>query len=50
MYEVIQPDQPEITVPSLRLTTTCRKSGERFILAVFYRKAGDRYFVVGSPW
>jgi hypothetical protein len=31
MYKMTQPSRPEITVPSLLLTTTGRKSGERFI-------------------
>jgi deazaflavin-dependent oxidoreductase (nitroreductase family) len=31
IYKMTQPSRPEITVPSLSLTTTGRKSGERFI-------------------
>ena len=31
MYKMTQPGRPEITVPALLLTTTGRKSGERFI-------------------
>jgi len=48
MYKMTQPGRPEITVPALLLTTTGRKSGERFIFPLFYGKAGDGYFVVAS--
>ena len=48
MYKMTQPGRPEITVPSLLLTTTGRKSGERFIFPLFYGKAGEGYFVVAS--
>src|SRR5438309_5458720 len=48
MYRMTQPGRPEITVPSLLLTTTGRRSGERFIFPLFYGKAGDGYFVVAS--
>ena len=48
MYKMTQPGRPEITVPSLLLTTTGRKSGERFIFPLFYGKTGDGYFVVAS--
>jgi len=37
-----------MTVPSLLLTTTGRKSGERFIFPLFYGQAGDSYIVVAS--
>ena len=47
MYRMTRPGVPEVT-PSLLLTTTGRKSGERFIFPLFYGKAGDRYFVVAS--
>ena len=43
-----QPGRPEITVPSLLLTMTGRKSGERFIFPLFYGQAGDGYIVVAS--
>ena len=42
------PGLPEMTVPSLLLTTTGRKSGERFVFPLFYGKAGDSYIVVAS--
>ena len=47
MYEMTRPGVPEVT-PSLLLTTTGRKSGERFIFPLFYGKAGDSFFVVAS--
>jgi len=37
-----------MTVPSLLLTTTGRKSAERFIFPLFYGQAGDSYIVVAS--
>jgi proline iminopeptidase len=48
MYDMTQPGRPQIRVPSLLLTTTGRKSGERFIFPLFYGTAGDSYFVVAS--
>jgi deazaflavin-dependent oxidoreductase (nitroreductase family) len=48
MYKMTQPGRPEITVPSLLLTTTGRKSGEKFIFPLFYGKDSDHYFVVAS--
>jgi proline iminopeptidase len=48
MYKMTQPGRPEIAVPALLLTTTGRKSGERFIFPLFYGKTGDGYFVVAS--
>jgi deazaflavin-dependent oxidoreductase (nitroreductase family) len=48
MYKMTQPGRPEMTVPSLLLTTTGRKSGERFIFPLFYGRAGDSYIVVAS--
>jgi deazaflavin-dependent oxidoreductase (nitroreductase family) len=48
MYRISQPDRPEMTVPSLLLTTTGRKSGERFVFPLFYGKVGGSYFVVAS--
>jgi deazaflavin-dependent oxidoreductase (nitroreductase family) len=47
-YKMTQPRRPEMTVPSLLLTTTGRESGERFIFPLFYGKAGDGYAVVAS--
>ena len=48
MYKINSPTAPPNPVPSLLLTTTGRKSGERFIFPLFYGKAGDGYFVVAS--
>ena len=49
MYKMTQPGRPELTVPSLLLTTTGRKSGERFIFPLFYGETGDgSYIVVAS--
>ena len=48
MYKMTQPGRPEMTVPSLLLTTTGRKSGERFIFPLFYGTTGDSYIVVAS--
>jgi proline iminopeptidase len=38
----------EITAPSLLLTTTGRKSGNRYIFPLFYGKDGGSYFIVAS--
>jgi deazaflavin-dependent oxidoreductase (nitroreductase family) len=48
MYKMTQPGRPEISVPSLLLTTTGRKSGEKFIFPLFYGDIGNSYFVVAS--
>ena len=48
MYKITPPGHREMTVPSLLLTTTERKSGERFIFPLFYGKDGDSYIVVAS--
>ena len=49
MYRITQPGRPELMVPSLLLTTTGRKSGERFIFPLFYGETGEGgYFVVAS--
>jgi proline iminopeptidase len=48
MYKVTPPGHSEMTVPSLLLTTTGRKSGEKFIFPLFYGKVGDSYLVVAS--
>lgn len=48
MYRMQMPGRPEMTVPSLLLTTTGRKSGEKYIFPLFYGEAGDSYFVVAS--
>jgi proline iminopeptidase len=48
MYRMTQPGRPEITVPSLLLTTTGRKSGEKFIFPLFYGVENNSYFVIAS--
>lgn len=48
LYKITQPDRPELTVPSLLLTTTGRKSGERYIFPLFYGMAGGSYLVIAS--
>ena len=48
MYHMKQPGRPEITVPALLLTTTGRKSGEKYIFPLFYGEAGDSVFIVAS--
>ena len=49
LYKMTQPGRPEMTVPSLLLTTTGRKSGEQFIFPLFYGETGDGgYIVVAS--
>lgn len=48
MYTINQPGRPQLTVPSLLLTTTGRKSGDRYIFPLFYGSDGDRYFVIAS--
>lgn len=48
MYKISQPGRPDLTVPSLLLTTTGRKSGEQFIFPLFYGKTGNSYLVIAS--
>ena len=48
MYKVTPPGYKEMTVPSLLLTTTGRKSGEKFIFPLFYGETGDSYIIVAS--
>ena len=48
MYKVTPPGYPEMTVPALLLTTTGRKSGEKFIFPLYYGKTGDGYIIVAS--
>jgi proline iminopeptidase len=49
LYEMKQPGRPEIRVPSLLLTTTGRKSGERYVFPLFYGETGSgSYIVVAS--
>jgi deazaflavin-dependent oxidoreductase (nitroreductase family) len=48
MYHMTQPGRPEMVVQSLLLTTTGRKSGEKYVFPLFYGQAGDSYFVIAS--
>ena len=48
MYKVTVPKHGEITAPSLLLTTTGRKSGNKFIFPLFYGTDGGSYFVIAS--
>ena len=48
MHKPTQAGRPDLTVPSLLLTTIGRKSGEKFIFPLYYGKAGDSYIVVAS--
>jgi proline iminopeptidase len=48
MYTMNMPGRPAMTVPSLMLTTTGRKSGERYMFPLFYGRTGKSYFVVAS--
>ena len=48
MYTIAPPGYSEMTVPSLLLTTTGRKSGEEFIFPLFYGETGSGYIVVAS--
>src|SRR5216683_7689751 len=48
MYKPTQPGRPDMTVPSLLLPTTGRKSGQKFIFPLYYGQVGDGYMVVAS--
>ena len=48
MYTIKPANLPEMTVPSLLLTTTGRKSGERYLFPLFYGQSGDSYFIIAS--
>ena len=48
MYKVSPPGYGELNVPSLLLTTTGRKSGEKFIFPLFYGEVGKGFVVVAS--
>lgn len=48
MYTVDVPGHGTLTVPSLLLTTTGRKSGDRYIFPLFYGTDGNSYFVIAS--
>ena len=48
MYTIVRPGTPELAVPSLLLTTTGRKSGEKYLFPLFYGQTGSSYFVIAS--
>ena len=48
MYTITPPGYPPMTVPALLLTTTGRKSGEKYLFPLFYGQTGDSYFVIAS--
>ncbi len=48
MYTISRPGSPDMTVPSLLLTTTGRKSGQSYLFPLFYGQTGKSYFVIAS--
>jgi deazaflavin-dependent oxidoreductase (nitroreductase family) len=48
MYTLTPPNSASITVPSLLLVTTGRKSGQKFLFPLFYGKTGNSYYIVAS--
>lgn len=48
MYTVTPPGYGELVVPALLLTTTGRKSGEKYIFPLFYGEDGDKYLIIAS--
>jgi proline iminopeptidase len=48
MYTIDMPNAPKLTVPSLLLITTGRKSGEKYLFPLFYGRADNSYFVIAS--
>jgi len=48
IYTIARPGLPELAVPSLLLTTTGRKSGQKYMFPLFYGQAGNSYFVIAS--
>ncbi len=48
MYTISRPGTPDMTVPSLLLATTGRKSGQSYLFPLFYGETGKSYFVVAS--
>ena len=48
MYTINNPGVPKMSVPSLLLTTTGRRSGEKFMFPLFYGETGGSYFVIAS--
>jgi deazaflavin-dependent oxidoreductase (nitroreductase family) len=48
IYTVTPPGYSEMSVPSLLLTTTGRKSGEKYVFPLFYGQDHGSYIVVAS--
>jgi proline iminopeptidase len=48
IYTVTPPGYAEMQVPSLLLTATGRKSGEKFMFPLFYGETGNSYIIVAS--
>ena len=48
IYKVKPPGYGDLEVPALLLTTTGRKSGEKYIFPLFYGDAGNSYIIVAS--
>src|ERR1700730_18847570 len=48
IYKVKPPGHGDLEVPALLLTTTGRKSGEKYIFPLFYGEAGNGYIIVAS--
>jgi deazaflavin-dependent oxidoreductase (nitroreductase family) len=46
LYQIDRPGVPP--VPSLLLTTTGRKSGDKWLFPLFYGETGGSYFVIAS--
>ena len=47
-HDFTPPNQPGRNVAALLLVTKGRKSGEKYVLPLFYGRAGDSYFVIAS--
>lgn len=48
MYKVTPPGYSELEVPALLLTTTGRKSGEKYIFPLFYGEDNGKYLIIAS--
>jgi proline iminopeptidase len=48
IYTIAPPGYAEMKVPALLLTTTGRKSGEKYIFPLFYGEDNGRYIIVAS--
>ena len=48
MYTINAAGRPSLTVASLLLTTTGRKSGNKWLFPLFYGETGKSYYVIAS--